>query len=97
MRNIARFGIALALLPATSFAQTLPGAPLPAADGVVARLCRTAAACRAEADALLAKPASGATSALASNFSGKTNAVASPSSVDKTAVPAIVFQASLRN
>jgi argininosuccinate lyase len=65
MRNIARIGIALALLPATSFAQTPPSAPVPAADGAVARLCKTAAACRAEADALLAKPTSGATSALA--------------------------------
>lgn len=65
MRHIARLGIALALLPATSFAQTLPSVPVPATDGLVARLCRTAAACRAEADALLAKPTSGATSALA--------------------------------
>jgi argininosuccinate lyase len=48
--------------PAMAPAQT---APPPPADGVVARLCRTAAACRAEADKQRVTPARGATSGLA--------------------------------
>lgn len=54
------FGLAPLAPPA--IAQTAP--PL-AADGTVARLCRTAAACRAEADRLRVQPARGATSGLA--------------------------------
>lgn len=92
MRNIARLGIALALLPVSAFAQTPPSAPVPAADGVVARLCRTAAACRAEADALLAKPPSGATSALAREqdlfyWFGRINMASTVASVELGIIP----------
>lgn len=92
MHNIARLAIALAMLPATSFSQTPPGAPVPAADGVVARLCRTAAACRAEADALLAKPTSGATSALAReqdlfHWFGRINMASTVANVDLGIIP----------
>lgn len=65
MRNMTRHLIALAFLPASVFAQKPAGAPILAADGLVARQCRTPAACRAEANTLLAKPTTGATSALA--------------------------------
>ncbi|MBP6901538.1 MAG: argininosuccinate lyase [Burkholderiaceae bacterium] len=55
--------LCLALAPGLSSAQT--AAPAPSADGPVARLCRTAPACRAEADRLLAQRQRGATSQLA--------------------------------
>lgn len=57
------FGLA-ATLPVAPAAMA-QAAPVPAADGVVARLCRTAAACRTEADRLRMTPARGATSGLA--------------------------------
>jgi argininosuccinate lyase len=54
--------LSLAAAAPAAMAQT---APPPTADGVVARLCRTAAACRAEADRLRLAPARGAASGLA--------------------------------
>lgn len=54
--------LGLSLLATAAQSQT---APPPPPDGTVARLCRTAAACRAEADRLRVTPARGATSGLA--------------------------------
>ena len=65
MNTITGIWIGLALLPAPALAQIAAGAPSLAADGVVARHCRTAADCRAGVDKLLARPSPGATSALA--------------------------------
>lgn len=68
MNKIAVAMVAVALLPTDGWTQAVPVVPVvppPAADGLVARHCRTAVDCRAQAKRLLAQPASGATTALA--------------------------------
>lgn len=57
--------IGLAALTSVQAQTAPPSAPAPAADGIAARLCRTAAACRAGADRLRVTPMRGATSGLA--------------------------------
>jgi argininosuccinate lyase len=92
MKSVARAWIGLALLPVPALAQTAPGAPAPAADGVVARLCRTAAVCRADADRLLARPSPGATSALAQgqdlfHWFGRINMASTVANVELGIIP----------
>ena len=55
----------LTLCATAALSTPFPEARAQAAEGVVARHCKTAQACRGEADRLLAQPARGATSALA--------------------------------
>lgn len=88
---------ALLVLPVIGQAQAPAappvGAPAPAADGIVARHCRTAADCRAQADRLLAQPVRGATSALAReqdmfHWFGRINMASTVANVELGIIPA---------
>lgn len=65
MKAIFRLWIGLTFLPACALAQTVAIAAPPSEGGTIPHLCLTAADCRAETDRRLAKPAPGATSAVA--------------------------------